>query len=95
MKAREQFGPIVYQRIHDGEPFWLSTCGIPVFDERGTLVTYRGVAYNISSEVLQRERLSKCQAQADQTMEILGATIDCFPEPVSVFDAKLKLVVAN
>ena len=95
MKAREPFGPIEYQRIQDGKPFWLSTCGMPVFDESGTLVAYRGVAYDISSEVLQRERLSNCQAQVDQTMEILGATIDCFPEAVSVFDAELKLVVAK
>ena len=95
MKAREPFGPIEYQRIQDGKPFWMSTCGMPVFDESGTLVAYRGVAYDISSEVLQRERLSDCQAQVDQTMEILGATIDCFPEAVSVFDVELKLVVAN
>ena len=31
MKAREPFGPIEYQRIQDGKPFWLSTCGMPVF----------------------------------------------------------------
>ena len=93
--AREPFGPVEYQRIQNGQPFWMRTRGMPVFNRHGELTGYRGVAYDITSEVAQREGELACTAKIDRTLEILSATIDCFPGAVSVFDHELKLATAN
>lgn len=93
--AQEPFGPVEYQRIQNGQPFWMRTRGMPMFDGQGRLTGYRGVAYDITSEVKQREAEVACNARMDRTLDILSATIDCFPGAVSVYDHELKLAIAN
>ncbi|MEM9356863.1 MAG: PAS-domain containing protein [Pseudomonadota bacterium] len=93
--AREPFGPVEYQRIQSGKPFWMQTRGLPMFDNQGNLKGYRGIAYDITTEVQQRECESDCDAQIERALEILCATVDCFPGAVSVYDHELKLAFAN
>ena len=93
--AAEPFGPVEYQRIQNGQPFWMRTRGLPVFDSYGSLEGYRGVAYDITTEVQKRECEADCNEQIDQALEILCATIDCFPGAVSVYDQDLNLAFAN
>jgi len=93
--AGEPFGPVEYQRIQNGQPFWMRTRGLPMFDNHGNLKGYRGVAYDITTEVQQRECEADCDAQIDRALEILCATVDCFPGAVSVYDHELKLAFAN
>jgi two-component system, sensor histidine kinase and response regulator len=41
----------------DGQPFWVSLSGVPVFDDQGHFTGYRGVGHNITAQKLAEETL--------------------------------------
>jgi light-regulated signal transduction histidine kinase (bacteriophytochrome) len=65
LEAREPFGPIDFVRIENGNPFWIRTVGVPRFDEAGQFIGYRGVGFDISTEVRAREQKRAAEAALD------------------------------
>ncbi len=92
---REPFGPLEYRRWQDGRVFWLRTSGVPLFDDDGVFLGYRGVAREITEEVELREAGRQAEAEITRLWAILRTTIESFPRAISVFDREHKLVLAN
>jgi PAS domain S-box-containing protein len=54
---RQSFREFVNLNLHkDGSPVWLSTSGVPVLDEKGNLLGYRGA----DTDVTGRKQAGKC-----------------------------------
>lgn len=73
--ARTPFVRLEHVNIHrDGRPVFIETSGVPIFDERGDLRGYRGVARDISARKeaeTERNRL-EAKLRFTQKMEAMG-----------------------
>ena len=95
LERRERFGPIELKRDEIGKLLWRRSLGEPQFDACGQFIGYCGIAYDITAEVIERERHSQVQAARQHDLDILQTTIDSFPGGICVVDASHDLAFAN
>jgi PAS domain S-box-containing protein len=72
---KQPFGEFVNRNMHkDGKIVWLSTSGIPVLDEMGNLLGYRGADADITQHKLSeeelRERRNRIEHQAQRLEKV-------------------------
>lgn len=75
LHAHKPFRNFEYKRGRpDAEPEWLRTSGIPLFDDVGTFIGYRGSGSDITDQKRAEERLhtSEEQLRQSQKMEAIG-----------------------
>ena len=83
------FRDFVYPvNIGDGKRYWLRTSGVPNFDDNGEFLGYRGVASNITAEILAKER-------AISTHQQLTTAIKGMSDAVVIWGADDRLADAN
>jgi diguanylate cyclase (GGDEF)-like protein/PAS domain S-box-containing protein len=88
LENRQPFRDFVYRvKTHSGDR-WARVSGVPVFNEAGTFVGYRGTASD-DTEV------EKVKSQARQTESRFIRAIDEFPGSFSLYDENALLVVYN
>ena len=51
LAAREAFGPILFRRQQDHDCIWTRVMGKPIFEAGGTFTGYRGLAFDITTDV--------------------------------------------
>jgi len=78
LMRHEPFRDFVYFREHEGAPsIWVSTSGVPVFNDAGTFKGYRGSASDITekkkSERLRDEALEKAEQASRAKSEFLAS----------------------
>ncbi len=72
--ASQPFRELLNRNVHkNGQTVWLSTSGIPVVDEQGTLVGYRGADIDITERVHAEEALRRERDTAQRYLDIAGA----------------------
>lgn len=71
LNARAPFGPIEFVRIENGRSFWMRTVGRPQFDADGSFLGYRGVGFDITSEMRSREAKSTAEAELAERQQEL------------------------
>ena len=73
LRAHAVFHDFEYQRANSrGETIWLSTSGVPIFDEDGRFRGYRGVGRNITS----RKRAEMALRQSSEKYEVLVDSVE-------------------
>jgi len=83
------FRDFVYPvNIGDGKRYWLRTSGVPNFDDNGEFLGYRGVASDITAEILAKER-------AISTHQQLTTAIKGMSDAVVIWGADDRLADAN
>lgn len=70
------------------ETVWISISGIPIFDDNGGFLGYRGSGRDISKEREADEALKNAQRQ-------LLAAVESFPGAFFIFDAEERMVMCN
>ncbi|GAB4347771.1 MAG: hypothetical protein Kow006_07860 [Gammaproteobacteria bacterium] len=89
LERHQPFRNFVYQaRRPDGSTVHLSTSGIPLFDEAGEFLGYRGVGRNITAEVEAQQEAQRLQARLHDALESV-------PGGLLLFDAEDRLVLCN
>lgn len=56
IKAGKIFKGEIKNRAKDGSPYWVEVAVSPVFDERGTIVSYLAIRFDITEKILTREQ---------------------------------------
>ncbi len=67
----------------DGQPFWVSVSGEPVFDDDGHFTGYRGVGHNITAQKLAEETLERRVAERTAELEAANRQLESFSYSVS------------
>ena len=89
LDAQQPFKDFTYSMADsNGEESWIKVSGVPVHDECGVFLGYRGIASNVTQEIQYRATL-----QRDQ--ERLLSAIDNAPTGIALYDADDRLVFAN
>jgi diguanylate cyclase (GGDEF)-like protein/PAS domain S-box-containing protein len=89
LEARQPFRDFVIGRIGgDGEPYWVSVSGDPVFDAAGAFVGYRGVG----SDITQRRRAEEALLESNSR---LLALVEAIPDAIVFKDGAGRWRVAN
>ena len=76
---KQPFREFVNRNIHkNGEIVWLSTSGVPILDEEGSFLGYRGADIDITERKQTEERLRKSEEQyrliAENTSDLIALT---------------------
>ncbi len=88
-ERKESFENFVNANIHkDGRVIILSTSGIPMLDNEGSLIGYRGVDTDITAR-------KKAEEAVNQERRMLRTLIDNLPDPIYVQDKECRKVIAN
>ena len=95
LERQERFGPIEFQRNLIGKLLWRRSLGEPQFDEAGQFAGYCGIAYDITAEVIEREKQGRIDAERRRNLDILMTTIANFPGGIYVADAAKSVLFAN
>lgn len=86
---KQSFREFINQNIHkNGETVWLSTSGVPLLDEKGNLLGYRGVDTNITEHKKAEEALRESE-------ERLSRFMDSAPDSFFLFDSSLNIIDIN
>jgi PAS domain S-box-containing protein len=86
---KETFENLVNVNIHkNGHEVILSTSGIPMLDNDGNLIGYRGVDTDITERTRSEEAII-------QERRMLRTLIDNLPDPIYVQDKECRKVIAN
>ena len=89
LEARQPFRDFEYVRIADnGEKFYVSLSGVPIYDAAGNFNGYRGVGTNIT------ERKRAEQALRDSERELRQLT-NAVPAVISYADAQERMCLCN
>ena len=60
LRAHEVFRDLeLERRAADGSPVWVSVSGVPVFDEHGQFLGYRGVGHSITARKLAEQKIQQ------------------------------------
>lgn len=84
MAEREPFEGFVFRRVGPDGVKWLSSSGVPFFDDAGAFGGYRGIGRDLTPQYLIAEQA-----------EMLGAVIDDVDEMVAIWDGQDRLVYCN
>ena len=77
MAEREPFEDFVFRRVGPDGVKWLSSSGVPFFDDAGAFGGYRGIGRDLTPQYLIAEQA-----------EMLGAVIDDVDEMVVIWDGQ-------
>ncbi len=62
LEARRLYRDFVYLRVQEGEEsIWIKSSGVPVFEDQGKFLGYRGSSTNITEEVHREAQLAQAQ----------------------------------
>jgi len=67
----------------DGQPFWVSVSGEPVFDDDGHFTGYRGVGHNITEQKLAEDLLERRVAERTAELQAVNRQLESFSYSVS------------
>jgi len=88
-KTKQPFREFINRNIHkNGDIVWLSTSGVPIVDEGGNLLGYRGSDADITVRKQAEEELIRAQEEWKKTF-------DTIPDLILVTDNRLKIVNVN
>jgi PAS domain S-box-containing protein len=86
---KKAFDNLTNSNLHkDGNEVILSTSGIPMLDDKGNLIGYRGVDTDITKRI-------RAEDAVDQERRMLRTLIDNLPDPIYVQDVECRKVIAN
>ncbi|MCJ7728586.1 MAG: PAS domain S-box protein, partial [Sedimentisphaerales bacterium] len=86
---RQTFQKLIKRNLHkDGHLVWLSTSGVPILNEKGDLVGYRGVAADITE---QRRAESILAERAEQIMHHHNTLLKLANMPEQDLDSLLRV----
>ena len=86
---RKPYRNLVSSRTYaDGRKHWTRSGGIPIFDEHGAFLGYRGSSTDITDEVEARE-------VADQANRRFLDALDSMPNSVDLYDSDDRLIYQN
>ncbi|TES93874.1 MAG: PAS domain S-box protein, partial [Candidatus Cloacimonadota bacterium] len=67
---KEHFREFINRNVHkNGKTVWLSTSGVPIFDEKGNLIGYRGAGIDVTERKHAEEKLRKSEEEFRLTFE--------------------------
>ncbi|MEK7202864.1 MAG: PAS domain S-box protein [Patescibacteria group bacterium] len=70
---KQPFREFINRNVHkNGEIVWLSTSGVPIFDEKGNLLGYRGADIDITERKKAEENLQKTIEELKKALEVSG-----------------------
>jgi len=84
LDQRQPFSNFVFKRVGPDGARWLSTSGEPIFDAAGTFMGYRGVARDVTNEIILSERT-----------EWFSAIFDQINESIAIWDENDHMVICN
>ena len=79
----------------DGEQRWISSSGVPVYDDGGDFAGYRGTSRDVTSEVETREAYRLAESRTEKVQARLTEAIESLSEAFALFDAEDRLVLCN
>jgi diguanylate cyclase (GGDEF)-like protein/hemerythrin-like metal-binding protein/PAS domain S-box-containing protein len=88
LDKHEPFRNFIYSTQHEGKRVWISASGVPIFDDEGQFVGYRGTGTNITA---QKNREHELQ-ENDRKLRFL---IDQYVDGILVVDDSNKVRFAN
>ena len=86
--TKQPFQEFINRNVHmDGRIIWLSTSGVPVTDEEGNLIGYRGVDTDITERKQSHEKLQESEEKFRTLIEqaVEGFVIGIGPAPRLVY----------
>jgi len=88
-EERRSFRSFVNQNLHkDGTPVWLSTSGVPIIDDAGQIVGYRGVDLDIT-------HLKQVEAELERRREALEEQVTQRTAELARTNQQLKVDIAR
>lgn len=88
LKARRPFKDFVYAIKVGGRIKWVRTSGIPLFDDAGVFLGYRGAAEDVTDTIAT-------QTKAEQSNLLLARAVERMSESFSLWDENDNLVFGN
>lgn len=88
LRARRSFKDFVYAIDVKGCLKWVRTSGIPLFDETGAFVGYRGAAEDVTEAVAAK-------TQIEQANQLLSRAVERMSDSFSLWDVDDRLVFGN
>ncbi len=89
LRRHEPFRDFVYYRVGDGiEPRWLSSSGVPVFDDDGDFLGYRGSGSDVS-------QMRAVEAELRGRQEMLDAVVENLPVALCLKDREGRFTLVN
>ncbi|MGY6411479.1 MAG: PAS domain S-box protein [Alkalilacustris sp.] len=85
----------VLNHARDGRPHWLDLDIQPLHDADGRLAGFVSVQTEITERKAQADRLADAERRAVAAHDRLANALAALPDPVAVFDAEARLVLAN
>ena len=87
--AKQTFRDFLNPNLHkDGRTVQLSTSGIPILDEQGNLLGYRGADIDITARKQAEAALRESEAR-------YRALFDASPDAITVMDLEMNFIMAN
>lgn len=84
LERHEPFRDLEMRRPdRDGQPFWVSVSGEPVFGDDGHFTGYRGVGHNITAQKLAEETLERRVAERTAELEAANRQLESFSYSIS------------
>jgi PAS domain S-box-containing protein len=88
IERRAPFRDFLYQRIGPSSAQWITSSGVPFFDEHGVFAGYRGTAREVTTRIEAERRAAIADERLRSAMEHLG-------ELVVLIDAADRIVFGN
>jgi PAS domain S-box-containing protein len=96
LMARQPFRDFRYDRVGvDGATRYVSISGVPMHDEAGNFVGYRGTGRNITLEVQAAAELRQAKERAEQAESMLHDAVDSISEGFVIYDSDDRFVMCN
>ena len=93
---RKPFRDFRYSRVGpDGQLLHVSINGVPVFDDEGTFIGYRGTGRDITHEVNAAAELQQAKERAEKAETLLRDAVDSISEGFVIYDQHDRLVLCN
>ncbi len=94
--AHLPFRDFRYERIGpNGEIYHISISGVPLHDQAGNFIGYRGIGRDITAEVNTANELRLAKERAEQAEALLSDAVDSISECLVIYDADDRLVLIN
>lgn len=96
LENREPFRNFVHHRIHpDGHTVYLSISGMPVFEQDGTFMGYRGVGRDVTHDVEQSRELTRLATEAEARRRTMSKVMNGIPALIAYVDTKYRYIIGN
>lgn len=79
----------------DNTPGWTSSKAIPIFDEKGEIIEWFGIAKDITQQKEDEEALLREKAKSDQQRRLYETITSSTPDLLYVFDLNYRFTYAN